>query len=163
MEIKGAKRKVLMQAPKNGFFYVLDRTNGKFISGDPFVYTNWAKKLDSITGRPIEEPGVHYETVNTDVSPNYNGGHNWQPMAYNPNLNLVYIPARENVSNYGHDTTWKYNHNYRDWETTTSVFLFLCPSVSLCLCLSFPLSLCLSVSLYLCVFPSHDSGGSYNS
>jgi quinohemoprotein ethanol dehydrogenase len=109
MNIKGENRKVLMQAPKNGFFYVLDRTNGKFISGDPFVYTNWAKKLDSVTGRPIEEPGQHYETVNTDVSPNYNGGHNWQPMAYNPNLNLVYIPARENVTNYGRDTSWKYN------------------------------------------------------
>lgn len=109
MNIKGEKKKILMQAPKNGFFYVLDRTNGKFISGDPFVYTNWAKKLDSITGRPIEEPGVHYETVNTDVSPNYNGGHNWQPMAFNPNLNLVYIPARENVTNYGRDTSWKYN------------------------------------------------------
>ena len=77
LEIKGVKRKVLMQAPKNGFFYMIDRTNGKFISGDPFVYTNWAKKIDSTTGRPIEEPGVHYETMNTDVSPNYNGGHNW--------------------------------------------------------------------------------------
>lgn len=109
LEIKGEKKKVLMQAPKNGFFYVIDRTNGKFISGDPFVYTNWAKKLDSTSGRPIEEPGVHYETVNTDVSPNYNGGHNWQPMAYNPKLNLVYIPARENATNYGHDTSWKYN------------------------------------------------------
>lgn len=109
LEIKGVKRKVLMQAPKNGFFYMIDRTNGKFISGDPFVYTNWAKKIDSTTGRPIEEPGVHYETMNTDVSPNYNGGHNWQPMAYNPKLNLVYIPARENASNYGHDTSWKYN------------------------------------------------------
>jgi quinohemoprotein ethanol dehydrogenase len=109
MVLKGVKRKVLMQAPKNGFFYVLDRTNGQFISGDPFVYTNWAKKIDEQTGRPVEEPGVHYETVNTDISPNYNGGHNWQPMAFNPNLNLVYIPARENVSNYGHDTSWKYN------------------------------------------------------
>lgn len=109
LEIKGVKRKVLMQAPKNGFFYVLDRTNGKFISCDPFVYTNWAKKVDSITGRPVEEPGVHYETTNTDISPNYNGGHNWQPMAFNPKLNLVYIPARENVTNYGHDTSWKYN------------------------------------------------------
>ncbi len=110
LEIKGEKRKVLMQAPKNGFFYVIDRTSGKFISGDPFVYTNWAKKIDESTGRPIEEPGVHYETVNTDVSPNYNGGHNWQPMAFNPKLNLVYIPARENVTNYGRDTSWKYNH-----------------------------------------------------
>ena len=109
LHIKGVKKKVLMQAPKNGFFYVLDRTNGKFISGDPFVYTNWAKKIDSLTGRPIEEPGAHYETVNTDVSPNYNGGHNWQPMAFNSNLQLVYIPARENVTNYGRDTSWKYN------------------------------------------------------
>lgn len=109
LDIKGQKRKVLMQAPKNGFFYVLDRTNGKFISGDPFVYTNWAKRIDTITGRPVEEPGVHYETVNTDVSPNFNGGHNWHPMAFNPKLGLVYIPARENASNYGHDTSWKYN------------------------------------------------------
>lgn len=109
LEIKGQKRKVLMQAPKNGFFYVLDRTNGKFISGDKFVYVNWAKGIDPVTGRPIENEGVHYETVNTDISPNYNGGHNWHPMAFNPKLNLVYIPARENISNYGHDTSWKYN------------------------------------------------------
>ncbi len=109
LTIKGQQRKVLMQAPKNGFFYVLDRTNGKFISGDPFVYTNWAKGIDSITGRPIENEGVHYETVNTDISPNYNGGHNWQPMAFNRQLGLVYIPARENASNYGRDTSWKYN------------------------------------------------------
>lgn len=109
LKIKGQNRKVLMQAPKNGFFYVLDRTNGKFISGDPFVYTNWAKGIDSITGRPIENEGVHYETVNTDISPNYNGGHNWQPMAFNRQLGLVYIPARENASNYGRDTSWKYN------------------------------------------------------
>lgn len=109
LDIKGQKRKVLMQAPKNGFFYVLDRINGKFISGDAFVYVNWAKGIDSVTGRPIENEGVHYETVNTDVSPNYNGGHNWHPMAFNPKLNLVYIPARENASNYGHDTSWKYN------------------------------------------------------
>lgn len=109
LEIRGVKRKVLMQAPKNGFFYVIDRTNGKFISADPFVYVNWAKGVDSTTGRPIEAEGVHYETVNTDISPNYNGGHNWHPMAYNPTLNLVFIPARENVANYGHDTSWNYN------------------------------------------------------
>ena len=109
IDVKGVKRKVLMQAPKNGFFYVIDRTNGQFISGDPFVYTNWAKGIDQKTGRPIETEGVHYETVNTDISPSYNGGHNWQPMAFNPKLNLVFIPARENVANYGHDTSWKYN------------------------------------------------------
>lgn len=111
MDIKGQKRKVLMQAPKNGFFYVLDRTNGQFISGDPFVYTNWAKRIDESTGKPVEEAGIRYETVNTDVSPNYNGGHNWHPMAYNPKLNLVYIPARENATVYGQDLGWKYNEN----------------------------------------------------
>lgn len=109
LEIKGQKRKVLMQAPKNGFFYVLDRSNGQFISADPFVYVNWASHIDSVTGRPVERAGVHYETVNTDISPSYNGGHNWHPMAYNPALGLVYIPARENVANYGHDTSWIYN------------------------------------------------------
>jgi len=109
LTIRGEKRKVLMQAPKNGFFYVLDRTNGKLISADPFVYTNWAKKVDSISGKPIEADGVHYETVNTDISPTYNGGHNWHSMAFNPKLNLMYIPARENVNNYGHDPNWKYN------------------------------------------------------
>lgn len=109
LTIKGQMRKVLMQAPKNGFFYVIDRTNGKFISGDPFVYVNWAKGIDTLTGRPVENEGVHYETVNTDISPNYNGGHNWQPMAFNRTLGLVYIPARENVSNYGRDRNWKYN------------------------------------------------------
>lgn len=98
-----------MQAPKNGIFYVIDRTNGKFISGDPFVYVNWASGIDPVTGRPNFRDDVHYETVNTDVSPNYNGGHNWHPMAFNPTLNLVFIPARENASNYGHDPNWKYN------------------------------------------------------
>jgi len=109
ISIKGKMRKVLMQAPKNGFFYVIDRTNGAFIAADPFVYVNWAKGVDEKTGRPVEAEGVHYETVNTDISPNYNGGHNWHPMAYNPALNLVFIPARENVGNYGHDITWEYN------------------------------------------------------
>lgn len=109
LDIKGVKRKVLMQAPKNGFFYVIDRTNGQFISADPFVYINWASAVDSVSGRPVEKEGVHYETVNTDISPNYNGGHNWQPMAFNPDLSLVFIPARENASNYGRDLSWKYN------------------------------------------------------
>lgn len=109
LEIGGKKRKVLMQAPKNGFFYVLDRTNGKLISANKYTYVNWAKSIDLKTGRPIENPLARYDKANIDVAPNFNGGHNWQPMAFNPNLNLVYIPARETFSNYGQDTTWKYN------------------------------------------------------
>ena len=109
LEIKGKKRKVLMQAPKNGFFYVLDRTNGKLISAGKYTYVNWAKSIDLKTGRPIENKFARYDQANIDVAPNFNGGHNWQPMAFNKNLNLVYIPARETFSNYGQDLTWKYN------------------------------------------------------
>lgn len=109
LEIKGKKRKVLMQAPKNGFFYVLDRTNGKLISAEKYTYVNWAKSIDLKTGRPIENKLARYDQANIDIAPNFNGGHNWQPMAFNENLNLVYIPARETFSNYGQDTTWRYN------------------------------------------------------
>lgn len=109
LEIKGKKRKVLMQAPKNGFFYVLDRTNGKLISAEKYTYVNWAKSIDLKTGRPIENKLARYDQANIDIAPNFNGGHNWQPMAFNSNLNLVYIPARETFSNYGQDLTWKYN------------------------------------------------------
>lgn len=109
LEIKGKKRKVLMQAPKNGFFYVLDRTNGKLISAEKYTYVNWAKSIDLKTGRPIENKLARYDQANIDIAPNFNGGHNWQPMAFNENLNLVYIPARETFSNYGQDLTWKYN------------------------------------------------------
>ena len=98
-----------MQAPKNGFFYVLDRTNGAFISADPYVYVNWADRVDSVTGRPMENESARYTGQNSDVAPNYDGGHNWHPMAYNPKTGLVYIPARENVGAYGHDPTWIYN------------------------------------------------------
>ncbi len=109
LEIEGKNRKVLMQAPKNGFFYVLDRTNGQLISASKYTYVNWAKAVDLKTGRPIENPIARYGQANVDVAPNYNGGHNWQPMAFNPKLNLVYLPARETFSNYGQDTTWVYN------------------------------------------------------
>lgn len=109
LEIDGKKRKVLMQAPKNGFFYVLDRTNGKLISAEKYTYVNWAKSIDLKTGRPIENKLARYDQANIDIAPNFNGGHNWQPMAFNSNLNLVYIPARETFSNYGQDLTWKYN------------------------------------------------------
>ena len=108
LAIKGQIRKVLMQAPKNGFFYVIDRANGQFISGDPFVYTSWAKSIDSTTGRPIETDFARFDKSNTDISPTYDGAHNWHPMAYNPNTNLVYIPAAERVAPYGHDPHWEH-------------------------------------------------------
>lgn len=97
LEIGGRKRKVLMQAPKNGFFYVLDRATGEFLSGKPFVQVTWAKGLDPKTGRPIEQPGArYYRTGKPSFQfPSSGGGHNWPPMAYSPQTGLVYIPAQD--------------------------------------------------------------------
>ena len=96
LEIDGKKRKVLMQAPKSGFFYVLDRETGEFISADNYVPVTWASHYDSKTGRPVELPGARYYQ-NADgkalVYPSIWGGHNWQPMSFNPNTNLVYFSA----------------------------------------------------------------------
>ena len=94
LTIKGQKRKVLMQANKNGFYYVLDRVSGKFISGQPFAALNWAKGLDEATGRPIINKDAFYtENESVAIIPGAGGAHNWSPMSYNPNTGLVYIPT----------------------------------------------------------------------
>ena len=116
LPIRGVNRKVLMQAPKNGFFYVLDRTNGKLISAKPYVYVNWATAVDSASGRPIETPFSRYTTTNAYISPSIGGGHNWQPMAFNPKTSLVYIPARRDAMLYGQDKEWKFNEDVRSFN-----------------------------------------------
>ncbi|MGP0071167.1 MAG: PQQ-dependent dehydrogenase, methanol/ethanol family [Bryobacteraceae bacterium] len=91
---KTKTRKVLMQANKNGFFYVLDRITGEFISGQPFSRVTWAKGIDQKTGRPIINTEVKYGKDPTPVSPGGGGAHSWSPMSYNPQTGLVYIPSR---------------------------------------------------------------------
>jgi len=108
LNIDGQERKVIMQAPKNGFFYVIDRVNGKFISAEPYVYTNWAKSIDQQTGRPIETEWSRYIDRNVEIFPSPYGGHNWQPMAYNPETQLVYIPTHENAAVYAHVPDWTF-------------------------------------------------------
>ena len=97
LKIDGKQRKVIMQANKNGFFYVLDRANGKLISATTFVPINWASGVDPKTGRPIENLGIRYDETGKPVKmmPGALGAHSWQPMAYNPKTGLVYIPAQE--------------------------------------------------------------------
>ncbi|GMN14216.1 PQQ-dependent dehydrogenase, methanol/ethanol family [Altererythrobacter sp. MTPC7] len=109
MEIGGRERQVLMQAPKNGFFYVLDRATGEFISGDPYVTVNWATGIDPETGRPIENPETRIDRTGQPamVTPGALGGHNWHPMAYHPGENLVYIPAFEAGMVYAPQADWK--------------------------------------------------------
>lgn len=95
MTLEGKPRKVLLQAPKNGFFYVIDRTNGKLISAKAYVPQSWATGVDMKTGRPIETPNARYTAGMNLGMPGPLGGHNWMPMAYSPKTNLVYIPAQE--------------------------------------------------------------------
>ncbi|MEO0998333.1 MAG: PQQ-binding-like beta-propeller repeat protein, partial [Pseudomonadota bacterium] len=91
----GEPRKVLMQAPKNGFFYLLDRATGELLSAEPFVTVNWASHVNLDTGRPVETPGARYEKRPFEARPGPLGGHTWQSMAYHPETGLVYIPAQD--------------------------------------------------------------------
>jgi len=93
--IKGVKRRVLMQANKNGFLYTIDRTNGKFISATPIAKINWALGVDEATGRPIINPEAKYsETESANVTPGPGGAHNWSPMSFNPTLGLLYVSGQ---------------------------------------------------------------------
>ncbi len=92
MTIDGRPRKVLMQAPTNGFFYVLDRETGKLISAEKLGKVTWAERIDLATGRPVEYPDIRYEKGSSLLWPSTLGAHNWQAMSYNPQTGLVYIP-----------------------------------------------------------------------
>ena len=96
--IAGRVQKVLMQAPKNGFFYVLDRATGKLISGAPYVFTSWATGIDKETGRPIETEAARYRYTPVRLSPSPVGAHHWPPMAFNPTTGFVYYPGQETSS-----------------------------------------------------------------
>lgn len=98
LTINGRQRKVVMQANKNGFYYVLDRISGAFISAAPFAQVTWAKGIDQETGRPIINPEAHYDQNGETIviAPGPGGAHNWSPMSYNPAAGLIYIPTSTN-------------------------------------------------------------------
>lgn len=96
LKIDGVVRKVAMTAPKNGFFYVIDRTNGKLISAEPYAPVTWASHIDLATGRPVEAPGARYpDGTSFLLRPSSTGAHNWPPMAFSPKRRLVFIPTIE--------------------------------------------------------------------
>ena len=96
LNIDGRARKVLLHAPKNGFFYVIDRATGALISAKPYTYINWASGVDMKTGRPIETPIARYSGADpAPVVPGPLGAHSWQPMSYSPLTGLVYIPVND--------------------------------------------------------------------
>lgn len=92
LEIEGKQRKVIMQAPKNGFFYVLDRTSGELISAEPYSLVNWASHVDMKTGRPVETDRADFSDGPKLIFPGPTGAHNWQPMSYSRDTGLVYLP-----------------------------------------------------------------------
>ncbi len=115
MQIDGEQRKVLWHAPKNGFFFILDRRDGKLLSAEPFATVNWASHYDLETGRPVENPGVDYQQGQAMLLPSGVGAHNWQPMAHHPGTGLVYIPTMQAGMSYAHAED--YIHHWGHWNT----------------------------------------------
>src|SRR5712675_2154268 len=107
IKIDGKPRKVILHAPKNGFFFVIDRTNGKFISAKNFVDVNWATGYDA-NGRPIEVAEARGDKP-FDSIPGPYGAHNWHPMSFNPQTGLVYIPAQNVPVRLGGEETCTHN------------------------------------------------------
>ncbi|QIG79653.1 PQQ-dependent dehydrogenase, methanol/ethanol family [Stakelama tenebrarum] len=99
LEIDGEERKVIMQAPKNGFFYVLDRATGEYISAEKIAKVTWAERIDE-NGRPVENPGIRYhgKPGMFELWPGLRGAHSWLPQSYSPRTGLVYIPVIEGGS-----------------------------------------------------------------
>lgn len=117
LELGGETRKVIMQAPKNGFFYVLDRETGEFLSADAYATITWATGVDADTGRPIENPELSYKDETQVILPGPGGGHNWHPMAFNPDTGLVYIPVHDADFAYLNERDFEYDK--MGWNTGT--------------------------------------------
>ncbi|MDB9977471.1 PQQ-dependent dehydrogenase, methanol/ethanol family [Porticoccaceae bacterium] len=95
LEINGEPRSVIMQAPKNGFFYVLDRKTGELLSAEKFAKATWATHVDMGTGRPVESKFADYQkNGGSYIWPSPYGAHNWQPMSFSAKTGLMYIPAQ---------------------------------------------------------------------
>jgi PQQ-dependent dehydrogenase (methanol/ethanol family) len=107
LPINGRMRQVIMHAPKSGFFYILDRVTGEFLSADPITKISWASGVDPKTGKAIVNPGALYRTSPVVVMPGPSGGHVWAPWTYSPLTGLVYFPG-----NAGGSYTYRADPNY---------------------------------------------------
>ena len=117
LTINGRPRKVLLQAPKNGFFYVIDRLTGELLSAQPFTTVTWATHIDLKTGRPVETPEARYGTKGARLSPSAVGAHHWPPMAFNPTTGLVYFPGQETSMVFKNVDTFDFKEG--QWNTGT--------------------------------------------
>jgi quinohemoprotein ethanol dehydrogenase len=117
LEIRGKTLKALMHAPKNGFFYVIDRSNGKLVSVGKIAKTTWASAIDMKTGRPIEIKGARYEDGDAEIWPSPFGAHNWHAMSYSPKTGLAYIPKIELSSRFNDEKS-----EILDWQSPSFKF-----------------------------------------
>jgi quinohemoprotein ethanol dehydrogenase len=124
LTIDGEVVKALMHAPKNGFFYIIDRATGKLISAEPFARTTWATHIDPETGRPVEVPGARYEDRRELVYPSPVGAHSWHAMSYNPKTGLVYIPAIDLPGDFDDRGIDLSSWQAPDWEFDPGVHTF---------------------------------------
>ena len=110
---QGRKRQVIMQAPTNGFFYVLDRATGELLSADKYEKATWAERIDLETGRPVEVPGIRMAPGEKQlIYPSPYGAHNWQAMSFNPVTGLAYIPTLRMPAVYWRDTNYEFRENF---------------------------------------------------
>jgi len=128
LTFEGKPRKVLMQAPKNGLFYVIDRATGNLISADP--YTNaeltWFQGLNGATGRPDVNPAAYYSEKPSMVSPGPTGVHSWHPMAFSPATDFVYVPVQESGA-LNFTATKDFKMKPGDWNTGTDLRAVVLP------------------------------------
>ncbi len=119
LDYSGAKRRVVMQAPKNGFFYVLDAKTGELLSAEKFAPLTWATSVDMKTGRPVEVPEARFDKTGIPVivAPGALGMHNWHPMAFSPETGYVYLPVTH--SNAGYAGPKEFKVNLQGWNTGT--------------------------------------------
>lgn len=125
LELDGETVPVIMQAPKNGFFYVLDRRDGRFFSAENYVPVNWASHVDPETGRPVEALDDQYLNAPKMTVPSPLGGHNWMPMSYSPQTGLVYIPAMDMPNVYATDLDYPRRSSL--WQTGTDFAIAATP------------------------------------
>lgn len=116
IEWRGEPRKVIMHAPKAGFFFLIDRQTGELLSAEPYVKVTWASHYDLQTGRPVENPGQRYSGEKALVYPTALGGHNWHPMSYSPLTGLMYIPALDFGSEFKEITAEDFEYLERHWN-----------------------------------------------
>jgi quinohemoprotein ethanol dehydrogenase len=114
LEINGVLRQVLIQAPKNGFFYVLDRATGELLSAEKYIPLNWASHVDMATGRPVEYPYARYKTSGRLIVPGPSGGHSWHPMSFSPDTGLAYIPSLRVPGYYSHVGNYRYKPHFQN-------------------------------------------------